>query len=359
MKTRYSLAILFSLLSMISGVSAQLKTPMSEKQDQGGTAMAVVNGTHKITMTDVDSLFPSDVRSVTERLESLRASGLEALIRRAALSDEAQRRGMSLDAFLESLVPEKVEIDRTDVEREYLESGRSLGIVDEAEARVLLRIQIEAQRKVAAFRSSIAEFRKRAEIRVIRSGGWQPGAVISQGGHSLGSSDAIAVLTVFTDLECPYCKRAHDVIQRLVKEFGGDLRVVYKHFPLSIHRNAFAAAAAAECAGRQNKFWPYLDLLFSTTELNESLLRNQAEILGLDLNTFDECRKSSEVTEVVLGDMKDARQAAVDSTPSMFLNGRMFRNPSYESLKGEIELETSGQRTGPRGTRTRNGEQIR
>jgi len=343
---------------MISSINAQSKTAMSEKQDLDVATMAVVNGIHKITVTAVDSLFPSDARSVNERLESLRASGLEALIRRAALSDEAQRRGVTLDAFLESLVPDKVEIDRTEVEREYLESGRSLGIIDEAEARVLLRIQIEAQRKVAAFRSSIAEFRKRAEIKVIRSGAWQPGGAISERGHSLGSSDATAVLTVFTDLECPYCKRAHDVIQRLVKEFGSDLRVVYKHFPLSIHRHAFVAAVAAECAGRQNKFWPYLDLLFSTTDLNESLLRKQAEILGLDLSTFDECRKSSEATDAVLGDMKDARQAAVDSTPSMFLNGRMFRNPSYESLRAEIELETNGQRTGPRAARTRNGEQY-
>lgn len=358
MKPRYSLAILVILLFVISRVSAQSRTATSEKQDQGGATMAVVNGTHKITMTEVDSLFPSDVRSVSERLESLRASGLEALIRRAALSDEAQRRGMSLDAFLESLVPEKVEVDAVDVEREFLESGRSLGIVDEAEARVLVRIQLEAQRKVAAFRSSIAEFRKRAEIKLDRSGA-RPAEAISQRGHSLGSSEAIAVLTVFTDLECPYCKRAHDVVQRLVKEFAGDLRVVYKHFPLSIHRNAFAAAVASECAARQNNFWHYLDLLFSTTELNDSLLRKQAEILGLDLNKFDECRKSSEAKTVVLVDMKDARQAAVDSTPSMFLNGRMLRNPSYESLRAELELETNGQRTGSRGTRTQNGEQVR
>src|SRR4030095_4291002 len=128
MRPRYSLAILVTLLFVISRVSAQSKTAAFEKPDQGGVTMAVVNGTHKIMMTDVDSLFASDVRSVSERLESLRASGLEALIRRAALSDEAQRRGMSLDAFLESLVPDKVEVDPVDVEREFLESGRSLGL---------------------------------------------------------------------------------------------------------------------------------------------------------------------------------------------------------------------------------------
>ena len=352
-------------LSMVSDVCAQTraagpgKPEKPEEMQETRNVMAIVNGSKKITIDEVDSLFPSDVRSASERLESLRASALETRIRRAALADEARKRGLSLDAFLESLVPEKIEIERADVEREYLENGRSLGIVDEAEARVLLRIQLEAQRKVAAFRSSMAELRKRAEVKVTRAGVWQPKGNITQRGHSRGAADVPAVLTVFTDLECPYCKRAHEAIERLATEFRNNLRIVYKHFPLSIHRNAFAAAIASECAARQDRFWPYLDRLFAASQLSDAFLRKEAETLGLSMDQFDECRRSAAAKDSVLNDMRDARQAAVDSTPSVFLNGRMLKNPVFENLKAEIELEVTGQRTGSRTSGASNGEQMR
>jgi len=355
-------SVIFSGILVVipnSRAAAQQKVTPPDNQSRSRAVVAVVNGKHTVTAADVDSLFPADVRSAGERLEVLRASGLETLVTKAVLSQEAEKRGLSLDAFLWSLVPKAVDIDPLDIEREYLESGRSLGIIDEAQARALLRIQMEAQRRIAAFRSAVAGLRKEARIELNLTDQFQQAVGISERGHSLGQMQAAAVLVIFTDLECPYCRRAHETIHRIAKEFEGNLRITYRHLPLSIHRTAFAAAIASECASRQASFWPYVDRIFAAAELSDSFLRTAAEKVGLEMTAFDLCLKSSEAVAEVLADMREARQAAIDATPWMVLNGRTLRSPSYESLKEEIEREISSKRTGSRTTRDANGGEVK
>jgi protein-disulfide isomerase len=348
-RTRINLAMAFLIwqtCALPGVVSAEQKSTFEGENP----VVAVVAGRKEIRARDVEALFPSEMRSLRERFDALKKAGLETLIAHAVLELEAERRGTTLDDLLKSLVPSQIEIKDVDVEREYLETGRSLGIVNEAEARALLKLQMEAQRKVIAFRAAVAELRRQARVEIRDRDSLPANRAAAATLNAVGSSDARAVLVVFTDFECPYCRRAHESLQRAAKEFGTALMVVYKYLPLPNHRRAFAAAVAAECAGRQSRFWDYADRLFSSTELSDKELRRQAEALGLDLALFERCLASDEAASVVLGNMREAKSAGIEATPSLVLNGRNLKGFStYEALKDEIDNEIRSQGERPRG----------
>src|SRR5262245_43150826 len=81
--------------------------------------------------------------------------------------------------------------------------------------------------------------------------------------HVRGSPDALVTLVEYGDFECPYCARAHLVLQEVERRLGRDMRFVFRHFPLAEkHPHALAAAEAAEAAGAQGRFWQMVDALY-------------------------------------------------------------------------------------------------
>ena len=120
--------------------------------------------------------------------------------------------------------------------------------------------------------------------------------------HILGNPGAPVKLVEFSDFECPFCKRFHLTMKRLMNEYGEDGKVawVYRHFPLvSLHSKARREAQAAECAselGGNEAFWAYSDRLFevapSNNRLDLALLPRIAQLIGLDRAKFEACLAS-------------------------------------------------------------------
>ena len=141
-----------------------------------------------------------------------------------------------------------------------------------------------------------------------------------------GDPDAKVVVVEFSDFQCPAC-RTHALEtqpaldQTLVKT--GKVMWVFKDLPLRSHPQSAAAAAAAECAGDQAKFWEMYHQLFqqqkkwAVDDPDPALVALAGE-LGLDLSRFGKCLDSRQVMERVLADVYDA-QGVVDSTPSFVL----------------------------------------
>jgi len=152
--------------------------------------------------------------------------------------------------------------------------------------------------------------------------------------HARGSDEAPVTLLEYGDFECPYCGRAEPVVREIVRQFGDDLRYVWRHLPLAdVHPNAQLAAEAAEAAGAQGKFWEMHDLLFEHQDaLRPPDLVSYAEELGLDVDRFtDELRRrvyAARVNE----DIDTADQSGVTGTPTFFVNGRR--------QQGAFDIET-------------------
>jgi protein-disulfide isomerase len=135
--------------------------------------------------------------------------------------------------------------------------------------------------------------------------------------------DAPVTLVEYGDFECPHCGRAHYILNEVEDEMGPELRIVYRHFPLTtIHPHAEAAALAAEAAGAQEKFWEMHDLLFVNQDaLEEEDLWQYARALDLDLTKFDEDMSTRKYLPRIKEDFMSGVRSGVNGTPTFFING--------------------------------------
>ena len=157
--------------------------------------------------------------------------------------------------------------------------------------------------------------------------------------HRVGPMDAPVQLVVYSDFQCGFCRQLVPVLQEIRGEFPLEVSIVYRHFPLSAHPRAFAAAAAAECAAEQGAFWEYHDKLFADGgDLGDAKLLELASSLGLDRERFSACLQSDRPRRVVEGNLREAAQLGLPGAPSVFLNGRRVDGPlTGENLAKRIK----------------------
>jgi protein-disulfide isomerase len=166
---------------------------------------------------------------------------------------------------------------------------------------------------------------------------------------SKGAPDAPILIVEFADFECPACADKRPLLDKMLEEHSGKLRLVFKNFPLSMHPNAEKAARAGVAANRQGKFWQLHPLLFENqTDLSMGNVEKLAQKAGLDLVRFRQDRDSEATADAVARDRKQGEMLNLESTPSLFINGRKFPpTTEYEQdleewLKLEAELVRSG-----------------
>jgi protein-disulfide isomerase len=141
-------------------------------------------------------------------------------------------------------------------------------------------------------------------------------------------SPAGRLIVEYGDYECPYSRQAFREIERVEKELGGNVRFAFRHFPLTeIHPHALAAAAAAEAAALQGRFWDVHELLFHRQKaLEDSDLRGYAAELGLDVGVFDRDRAGAAVLGRVRRDVASGTATGeVLGTPTLFIDGVVHR----------------------------------
>ena len=155
-----------------------------------------------------------------------------------------------------------------------------------------------------------------------------------------GNPFATLELVEYGDYECPYCGRAYLIIKDILQKIGGEMKFVFRNFPLSkIHRHAFSAAVATEAAGLQNKFWEMHDIIFENQEkLDIENLFHFAKSIGLDLERFKNDIHLKALSDKVEKDFESGIRSGVNSTPSFFINGEKYAGvPSYDNFKKIIE----------------------
>ena len=147
--------------------------------------------------------------------------------------------------------------------------------------------------------------------------------VLADDDDFLGPEDAKVVVVEFSDFECPFCKRWNDATkQQLIEQYvdTGKVFFVYQDFPLSSHHNSQSLALAARCAGEQNKFWEYHDLVFANQgSLDIGTLKQHASQLGLDTGKFNSCLDNGDAISKVSQDTKEAAEAGGRGTPYFVL----------------------------------------
>ena len=166
-----------------------------------------------------------------------------------------------------------------------------------------------------------------------------------------GNTSAEITLVEYSDFQCPACGYYYPFIKQLEEEFGQEIKIVYRQFPLTaLHANALIAAYASEAAGLQGKFWEMHDMLFenqSEWSLDSepfTVFLTYALKIGLDTAQFKTDILSQTVADLVKSDVQSGLDLGINSTPSFFFNGQKLKNlSSYEEFSQPVRAIIEGE----------------
>ena len=173
---------------------------------------------------------------------------------------------------------------------------------------------------------------------------------VSDADHIRGDKKASLTVVEWSDMECPFCERFHPTMKRIMDEYKGKVRWIYRNFPLaSLHPNAQKAAEGSECAaelGGNDAFWKFTDKLVETSgQSTPDELATNAKDIGLDQAKFKTCLDSGKYTKKVQDDYNDAAAAGGQGTPySVLIDSKGNKTAingaqPYESVKAMIDAK--------------------
>jgi protein-disulfide isomerase len=145
----------------------------------------------------------------------------------------------------------------------------------------------------------------------------------------------------FSDFQCPFCARVVPTIRQIENTYQGKVRIVWKHLPLPIHKDAVSAAVAAEAAGKQGKFWEFHDRLFANQDkLGPDDLKQHAKDLELDMSRFETDLLNVDGKKKIDADVAEAGALSLSGTPGFFINGRFLSGAQpFETFAKIIDEE--------------------
>ena len=193
---------------------------------------------------------------------------------------------------------------------------------------------LTGERRKRAAVELVEELKQRAQVKVLLSA---PRVEVAATGPVRGTGPVTIV--EFSDFQCPFCARAQPAIDRLLKEYAGKVRLVFRDFPLSFHANAQRAAEAGHCAHEQDKFWPLHDWIFQhQDQLGEQQLSAAAAQLGLNGKRFDACMVSHKYEQKVIDNQAAGEKAGVSGTPAFFVDGELLAGAQpFERFREVVE----------------------
>jgi protein-disulfide isomerase len=163
--------------------------------------------------------------------------------------------------------------------------------------------------------------------------------------HVRGRADAPVTLVEFGDFQCPPCATLADPINKLERDYGSRLRVVFRHFPLPSHQHAREAALASEAASLQGRFWEMHDLLYREQSVWSKapdvrvLFNSYAGMLGLNIDRFRKDMDSEQAKARVKSDEQQALALGLATTPTIFINDH--RVPPARSNPSALRIAIS------------------
>lgn len=341
-RRRFHLAA-YGLLLAVIAVLGLNQARLQGAQSDDSSAVATVDG-QSISMQELlDRAAPNLDQVENQRLACLSGasknrhqvleSNLEALIRETLSTNAAKAAGVDKQEWLDAEKTRQLAAV-TDAEIDAFYEPRA------AQLRQPKEVLAERIREYLAVEKMYSDLRDSSEVDVTL----EPYRldISIENSPGLGSEKAPITLVEFSDFECPYCQRFNPTLDQVKEKYKDDVRIVFRQFPLnSIHPKAQKAAEASLCAHDQGQFWAMHDLLFEEQkDLDVPQLKEKAERLGLEADTFAACLDGDKYADQVARDVRDGTAAGVTGTPSMFINGRPLEGVvSFEQLSAVIDDE--------------------
>jgi protein-disulfide isomerase len=319
-----------ALASLLAGLLAGCATvaPAAKAPAAGPDAVVARFAGGEITAAELDAA------TYDNRKETL-----EQLALQRVLEARAKAEGLGVEALYRREVASKLR-PPTDAEvkafYDEAASHEQLPPLDEIRDQVVQAMGRNAQQK--AQQDFLEKLKADSGLKILLLAPRFPVAAV---GPAKGPDQAPITIVEFSDFECPFCSKGEVSIREVLKAYPGQVRVVFRDFPLPMHPHAEKAAEAAHCAGDQGKYWELHEVLFANQQnLAASDLSRHAQAIGLDAEKFSRCLDSGAKAGLVEGSIQAGKAVGVTGTPAFFINGiRLTGAQPFSEFKAVIDQE--------------------
>jgi protein-disulfide isomerase len=289
--------------------------------------LAAKVGDIQISVQELDSGIESEIYEAEKKLFDIRFNRLKSLVLEKLMEQDPNKKDLSNDEYLDKYIASSIKITDKQVEDFIKEKNIPKEHVN-PQIKERIKSFLVIEQKKDAIDAWLAKKTSKTGIQVFIPKPQRPSFDVKVGdSFSKGPESAPITIVEFSDFQCPFCKKAADTVDEVVKKYGNKVRVVFKHYPLPFHKFAKKASEAAMCAGEQNanNFWKMHDKMFNNQDaLEVSGLKKMAGELKLDQKKFDECLDSAKFASNVEADMNHGQELGVKSTPTFFINGKLL-----------------------------------
>jgi len=295
-------------------------------QEAAATSAAAGAGDEIVATVDGEAIRVSDLgingELVRLRQEEYQAkvNGVESKIAELLLRKDADRQGLTFEAYLEQEIGAKIEGPTDEqIQRFYDQQKARIGRpLEEVRSQIERVLQQELVRE--AHNELVAKLREGVAIKVTID---PPRVeVAAETVRVRGPETAPISIIEFSDFQCPFCRQVQPALAELQTRYGDKIRWAFKDLPLnSIHPQAQGAAEAARCAADQGKFWEFRAAMFASSSITPALFQTTADGLNLNADEFKTCLASGRHSDGVLADSAEAEGLGITGTPAFVING--------------------------------------
>ena len=283
-------------------------------------AAAKVNG-EEITYAMLDEKASAKLVRLRTQAYEIRKQTLDELIDTRLLEAEAKKRAISVDELVKLEVEGKAPEISDDEARAFFEKNPPRGNVDFDRMKDRIKDYLAKKNSADARGAFIASLRESAGVEVFLEP-MRFDVTFASTDPVKGAATAPIQIVEYSDFQCPYCSRVNPTLDQVKEKYGDKVALVFRNFPLPMHKEAPRAGEASYCAQDQGKFWEYHDILFENQRAQKDEdLKKYAATVGLDAAKFDECLSSNKYADRIAADKKSGEANGVSGTPAFFING--------------------------------------
>ncbi len=335
-----------ALMGVFACQSPRSAPPGQPKQDPK-TPVAKIGG-QTITAGELDDAVKKDLAQLDQQYQEqryqIRRNQLESMLRQKAFDEKAKAKGITREELVNQEIVAKIP-DPSDEECKALydrakAGGQQLPPYDQVKPQIVQFIK--NQKAQTALADYYDQLKKELNVEMLLPPYVAPKVAVDASGPSKGPATAPITIVEFSDYECPFCVRAEPTVKNVLAAYPNKIKLVYRDYPLPMHKKAPKAAEAAHCAGDQGKYWEMHDKLFAANgKIDVPDLKAAArEIPGIDGGKFDQCLDSGEKAKEVQKNQKAGEDVGVTGTPAFFINGRALAGAQpEEAFKAIIDEE--------------------
>lgn len=338
-----------TILFLLTSCSKETSTQPKFIYMKGPSTDAIAKiGNKIITEKDLFQGIEGDIFDAQMKLYDIKMNRLKAMILKELIDNHPKKAKLTNDQFLDKHIAKNISISQKDIDSFAKERRISKEQINEQMKERIIKY-LEVQKKKIAVDQWMAKQTKKNPVEVYLA---KPKRftfnVDIKDAPFTGKSDAKITIIEYTDFQCPFCAKGHDVIKKIKKQYGKKIKHVVKHFPLPFHHNAPLASEASFCAYEQDRkyFQKLNDLMFENqSQLDLSGLKELAKNAGLKIDQFSKCLESHKYAKKITSDITQGQQLGIKSVPVFFVNGKLvngahpinvFQDIINEELKENI-----------------------